>query len=125
MSEELSSAAINYGEAMCIDPKRQSLPFSSLTPEEQACVRGVGGRWEIRTDEAFGVAPPGVSLGFSVENQGGGRIGTLRMDDGQNVLLCVEGRSCAIVGKGPEQALAVEQALGLLGLRVGETPVNS
>lgn len=120
---ELSSAGRAYGSAMCLSADRQGLPLASLTTDEQACVRAVGTGWETRTDEAFGVAPPGESLGFAVENQGGGRIGTLRMDADRNVLLCVEGRSCAVVGVGPEQAAVVEQALGLLGLRVGESPV--
>lgn len=118
----LSEAAQAYGLAMCVPADRQSLPLSQLTADEQACVTGVGGRWEERVDAAFGIPYPGESMGYRVQNQAGGEVGTLRMDDQGNVLLCAQGRSCAVVGQGAGAAAAVEQALSLLGLRVGEEP---
>lgn len=118
----LSEAAQDYGRAMCVPSDRQSLPLAQLTPQEQACVTGVGGRWEERVDEAFGIPYPGASVGYAVQNDAGGQIGTLRMDDQGNVLLCAQGKSCAVVGQGAAAAAAVEQALSLLGLTVGEQP---
>jgi len=117
---EVSEAARNYGRAMCLDPSREGLPLEDLTPDEQACVLRVGRAFERRVDEALGATPPEGAASLPVQTPGGRQVARLSLDGEGNVLLCLPDRSCAVVGRGIDAAVAAEQTLGLMGLTVAE-----
>jgi len=118
---ELSAWGRHFGKALCLSPERAALPFESLSPEEQACVRQVGLSAETKLEEHFGAlaVPNPVQITYRLTAQDGTQVGELRYVDGL-ASLCVEtprqGQRCQILGDGPgavNAALTVLEALGI------------
>lgn len=128
MNEPLTTAGLHYGEAFCVPRSKKGAPLSSLTPEEQDCVRRVGIGWEndivaklggIGHEQPFGAPLNDPPKTYRVQSEGGHEMGSLTMADG-DVTLCLhhhEGQhTCARIGHGSDSLETAKHMLSLIGM---------
>lgn len=118
----LTEAGIHYGEAFCVPSSKMDAPFSSLTSDEQSCVRRLGMHWEQDVMAKLGGSssrsdPP---KRHAVRSQSGHDMGSLTVMDGE-VTLCLKNDSqmaCSLIGRGDEAVRTAQKLLPLMGLEV-------
>lgn len=125
--EGLSMAGDDYGRAFCLPKDREQVPFGQLSPAEQQCVSGVGGKFQADVDRKLGMGqgtpndPPLIQR-VQATGPNGAQVATLTFADGA-VTLCIHkdaaAKTCDLVGYGMDGFFAAQDTLAALGFRVG------
>lgn len=130
--DNLSSAGLDYGRALCLPVEAAATPWDQLSPAEQACVQAVGGTFERKVEQKLGFAggppdppgPPAHTESTPIAGPTGQRVGSVEFDRGV-VTVCWTSPSggtppgCEFVGYGLDAYLSAQLLLDALGFHTG------